>query len=80
MKNAHKKNVELFVFISTFEVFVYLCHPTTTYKPTHNSGSAVAKLWIAFFESDEVSKVPDKLLRFFLFYDVHIKLCSFYVA
>lgn len=37
MKNAHKKSVELLVFIGTFEVFDYLYTPITTYKSTQNT-------------------------------------------
>lgn len=42
VKNAHKKSVEPFAFIGVYEVFDYLPNPITTYKPTPNSGSAVA--------------------------------------
>lgn len=34
---AHKKSVELLVFIGTFEVFDYLYTPITTYKSTPNA-------------------------------------------
>ena len=36
-KNAHKKSVELLVFIGTSEVFDYLYTPITTYKSTPNA-------------------------------------------
>ena len=37
MKYAHKKSVELFVFIGTFEVFDYLYTPITTSESTLNT-------------------------------------------
>lgn len=45
MKNAHKKSVEPLVFIGCFAVLDNLPFPITTYKPTLNSGSAVALFW-----------------------------------
>ncbi|MCQ2285325.1 MAG: hypothetical protein MJZ76_00420 [Bacteroidales bacterium] len=45
MKNAHKKNVDLYVFIGVYAVLDNLLSPITTYKPTPESGSAVALVW-----------------------------------
>ena len=39
LKNAHKKSVEHFVFIGTFEVFDYLYTPITTYESTQKRES-----------------------------------------
>ena len=44
IKNAHKKSVEPWVLIGTFEVFDYLYTPITTYKSTPNV-KAVAWVW-----------------------------------
>ena len=37
MMNAHKKSVELLVFIGFPEVFDYLIYPTTTFNSTPNT-------------------------------------------
>lgn len=78
MKNAHKKSVELLSLNRYSEVFDYLCSPITTYKPTPNGESVVALFWRGFMKVVEVFRIPDKLLRFFLFYDVHTKLCAMF--
>ena len=74
MKYAHKKSVELFVFIGTFEVFDYLYTPITTYKSTQmresRRFSLECNLKVSKFQKYQISAI-----RFFLFYDVHTKLC-----
>ena len=39
MTNAHKKNVDLYVFIGSPEVLDYLFSQITTYKPTLKAGA-----------------------------------------
>ena len=65
MTNAHKKNVDLYVFIGSPEVLDYLFSPITTYKPTLESGSAVALVWGKFLK---VSKFQENQISYFAFY------------
>ena len=64
MTNAHKKNVDLYVFIGSPEVLDYLFSPITTYKPTLESGSAVALVWGKFLK---VSKFQENQISYFAF-------------
>ena len=75
MKNAHKKSVEPFVFIGTFEVLDYLLSPITTYESTQTRESRRLGLEI-ILKVSKFQKYQSKLLRFFLFYDVHTNLCA----
>ena len=75
MRYAHKKSVELLVFIGTFEVFDYLYTPITTYKSTQIRESRrlglECNLKVSKFQKYQISAI-----RFFLFYDVHTNLCA----
>ena len=70
MTNAHKKNVDLYVFIG-------FLRSSTTYPSNYNVQAhaswreRAALPWMDFHEVVEVSENQCKLLRFFLFYDVH---------
>ena len=44
----------------------------------HAYAGALSHFLGMVIESVQVSKHPDKLLRFFLFYDVHTKLCALF--
>ena len=67
-----KKAWHFFAFIGCSEVLDYLQSPNyNEQSPRHLAGASLlysGKL----FESVQVSEQPAKLLRFFLFYDVHI--------
>ena len=70
--------MELFAFIGTFEVFDYLQFPITTSKAHASRRERRCFTLGIVFEVVEVSEQPDKLLRFFLFYDVHNGIMRFF--
>lgn len=73
VKYAHKKAWYSFCLHWFSEVLDYLFLPITTYKPTLESENIAATFWEKSLKSVQVFRKPDKLLRYFLFFDVHIE-------
>lgn len=73
-----KKAWHFFAFIGCSEVLDNLTPPNyNEQSPRHLAGAPSLYSWWCN-ESVQVSEQPDKLLRFFLFYDVHNGIMRFF--